>query len=108
MRNQDFDLQEANAYLARQIDCVLKPDADRVKAFKAQLAHNREVSRSGVLKLAHIRRKCQLTNGAEARIAEQEFDKKRFFRPNMDKYEAVAQAYALANEFELLTSELHR
>ena len=64
----DPGLQEANAYLARQIDCVLDPEANKVKAFKAKLANDRAAARSGVLKLAHIRRMCKLNNGAETRV----------------------------------------
>ena len=98
----DPGLQEADGYLARQIDCVLDPKSNNVKAFKAKLAHNRQVARSGVLKLAHIRRMCSLMNGAEVRIAEQEFEARRFFKAHMTKSEATAQIYELANEFELL------
>ena len=99
---QDPSMQQADAYLARQIDCVLDHGADRVKAFRAKLDHSREISRSGVLKLAHIRRLCVLVHGAEAHLAELEFDKKTFFRMNMSRSEAIAKAYALATEFELL------
>ena len=98
----DPGLQEANAYLARQIDCVLDPEANKVKAFKAKLANDRAAARSGVLKLAHIRRMCKLNNGAETRVAEQNFERKRFFTMNMDEDEAAAQAFELANEFRLL------
>ena len=99
---QDIQLQLADAYLSRQIDCVLDATSHRVQAFKMKLDNNLEAAASGVLKLAYIREMCVLSRGVEVRLAEREFEEKAFFRSYMPRDEAIKAAWELTSEFKLL------
>ena len=100
--DHNLDLQAANAYLARQIDSLLDPEAARVKVFKAMQVQDERIARSGVLKLAHIRRMCVLQNGAEVRHAQKAYDQRCFFKAGMSKDEVAARCYDLSIEFKTL------
>ena len=76
---QDVQFRLADAYLSRQIDCVLDPKSDKVQAWRMKLDNNLEVAASGILKLEEIQKMCKITNGVEIRLAEREFEEKSFF-----------------------------
>ena len=98
----DRELEWANDYLSRQIQCCLDRKASKVKAFNSRFANNAEVMQSGVRKLAHIRQMCLMLNGTEVRAAEDSYTAKKFFRDKMSREEVVAAAWMLQNEFMLL------
>ena len=99
---QDVQFRLADAYLSRQIDCVLDPKSDKVQAWRMKLDNNLEVAASGILKLEEIQKMCKITNGVEIRLAEREFEEKSFFSPHMSRDDAIKKAWALVREFRLL------